>query len=297
MPIQMFPDCEYVLTAASLSGEDEVVYRAVQQLAKTCRSLFKELVIGDITRVAAVYNDIHTHFPDISELPPCPWSPELEIFFTSLAEFLNVKFIAKESNESQQREYETSAAEILSRSCSEHTHAGCPYHLEDNFTHCCMCMLRILSRHHSFNERDLFRKGVCALFHDIGKQNTHTASSNGRVGYPCHCLAGSITLRHMWGSHYLPWFSADEYDAMCDLVLYHMCGMNMGPSPISITGLSMLPAALRADLGDLAIADRTGAFPERAHLSDVLCLAEDEVALAEMDNLATNSSLTGMLLL
>ena len=290
----MFSDCIYDTSPYNLGRENIKVYQAVTNLSQAFRKLFRNLIARKFDVVASIYRDIILGFNGITELPPCAWCPEIDQFFQSLAEFLVVKFTVKESSGADQWEFETCAANILSESCTQHIHEGCPFHIEDNFTHCCMCMLRIVSRHSEFSPDELFRKAICALFHDIGKLNSLTRSKRGRVAYPCHCLAGSITLRHMWGAHFLPWFTPHEYDRMCDTVLYHMCGINRDSIPPTITGLSQLPAELRADLCDLARADVSGAFPYRSFLSEVPCLGEDAEGVKAMSHLGDTCSLGGV---
>jgi hypothetical protein len=292
MSKKWFPECKYE-GGDGFVGEDATVFRVTKELSVLCRELFTNLVKKDFDRVALSYAIIQSAFDEISEPSPCDWNDSMDRFFLKLSDFLLVEFPVKESKEGLQWEYDTSAARILSDACSEHTHAGCPFHVEDNFTHCCMCMIRILSRYDEFTEDELFQKAICALFHDIGKLNTLTMAKNGNVGYPCHCLAGSITLRHMWGAHFLPWFSADEYDRMCDTVLYHMCGLNRDPTAVTITGISLLPSDLRTDLCHLARADVSGAFPRRSFLSDAPCLADDAAGLKAMEELSSVCSLTG----
>lgn len=287
-PDILFPECEYPAThALDMSQVDLERYEIGKILSREIRKLFRFLTSemnldplfeSQYMRVYEVACSLGFTLPS--------WCPKISSFFQNLSEFLLVRFILKESDGNMQYEYSTNLTNILSDSSREHIHTSCPFHMEDNFTHCFMTMLASLTQSLDSTSTILFQNAVCALLHDIGKGNTRCLMSkkNGynRVSYPCHCLAGSIILRHMWGDHFSKWFNDVEWDLMCDTILYHMCGYNRDPDVICLTLLAHLPTPLRAQLEQLGRADVRGALPMQSFISQVPCLADDQKSLNEL---------------
>jgi hypothetical protein len=295
MTSPLFPDCSYPpVHSPEMSAQDRQNYQRVHSISQEVRILFRLLVQGELgAEFEGLYNYILIGADSLAWKMP-QWCPALGQFFSSLKEFLLVRFLVKESDGTTQQKISTSLAEILSSSAREHIHSLCPFHLEDNFTHCFMTMAAALFHSlESASPYSLFQKGVCALLHDIGKGNTACISKkkNGAsiVAYPCHCLAGSIILRHIWGVHFSSWFHMDEWDLMCDAILYHMCGCNRDPDPLCAVFLSHLPSNLRAELYDLARADVRGALPLEHFVTKTPCLAEDLEARDDVESRAATA--------
>jgi hypothetical protein len=291
--LPLFPDCTYPsVHAPEMSAEDMQNYQFVHSISRDVRTFFRLLIQGDFEiDIEGFYKSLLLSAHSLAWKMP-EWCPPIKQFFCSLKDFLIVRFLVRESDGVMQEEHTTNLAEILSSSASEHIHSLCPFHLEDNFTHCFMTMTATLF--HSFESASpysLFQKGVCALLHDIGKPNTACVSKkkNGTsiVAYPCHCLAGSIILRHIWGTHFSSWFDMNEWDLMCDAILYHMCGCNRDPDPLCAVFLAHLPTNLRDELYDLARADIRGALPLEHFITKTPCLADDLEARNDVESRAS----------
>ena len=74
---------------------------------------------------------------------------------------------------------------------------------------------------------------------------------------------------------------------MCDTVLYHMCGPNRAPHPLTSRLLATLPRGLRMSLYDLAQADSAGAVRMQNVKSDTVCFGDDERAREKVEALAS----------
>lgn len=284
-PEILFPACDYLsVHAPDMSLVDLEKYEKVKSISLEIRKLF---------RILTTESPLNIQYAKILEIASSlgwrmpPWCAPIDWFFINLREFLSVSFLVKESDGIVQDEYLTNFNKILSDSAREHIHSFCPFHMEDNFTHCFMTMAALLSNSLDYSPTILFQKGICALLHDIGKGNTRclVQKKNGcpLVSYPCHCLAGSIILRHIWGDYFSKWFGPNEWDLMCDVILYHMCGCNRDPDAISMTLISHLPTPLRTELYELAKADIRGALPLESYFPAVQCLADDQTALEELE--------------
>jgi hypothetical protein len=291
----LFPDCHYPpVHSVEMNKEDMEKYILVISVSREVRQLFRMLVQGMVSEnFEAQYTNICNMVNPLAWKMP-QWCPILQDFFCSLKEFLAVTFLVKESDGVVQHQYSTNLAAILSNSAIDHIHSLCPFHMEDNFTHCFMTMASILTNFlETLPPSALFQRGVCALFHDIGKGNTmcvtHKKNGSSIVSYPCHCLAGSIILRHIWGSHFSRWFNPNEWDLMCDTILYHMCGCNRDPDALCMTLLAHLPQSLLLELYALAQADVRGALPLQNFLSNVSCLADNDEARNDLESKAEKS--------
>jgi hypothetical protein len=286
----MFPECPYYSYPPhnELSDDDVDRYQLVIQVATRAREMFRALL--EEREIQSSYLALYTQSMLLDWKMPI-WDPILEDFFQNLRDFLTVPFVVKECARIRQSEHTTTLGTILSESAKNHIHSSCPFHMEDNFTHCVMTMFAILTQNGIDNTRySLFQKAICALLHDIGKENTLclTQRKNHQyISFPNHCLAGSIIVRQLWGSHFSRWFNPIEWDLMCDTILYHMCGYNRDPDPISINLLAHLPTELRTQLSDLAKADIHGALPLKAFVSLVPCLAESQDACGEVEEKAS----------
>jgi hypothetical protein len=292
---ELFPDCHYPpVHSTEMNTEDLEKYARVVTVSREVRQMFRMLVQGLVAEeFEAQYMNICNLVSPLTWKMP-EWCQVLQEFFYNLKEFLTTPFLIKESDGFVQQEYSTNLATVLSSSAVDHIHSLCPFHMEDNFTHCFMTMTSILTNFlHILPPYALFQKGICALFHDIGKGNTMcvTNKKNGVsiVGYPCHCLAGSIILRHLWGSHFTRWFDTNEWDLMCDTILYHMCGCNRDPDALCMTLLAHLPQNLLSELFALAQADVRGAFPLQNFISNVPCLADNDEARNDLESNAEKS--------
>jgi hypothetical protein len=300
-----FRMCEYDLDGLTLSELDRQSLVTIKLMAELVRDFFRSLLGEHFLLDHETYNKLKELATVLAQRTSIHWAlPNLcvaiEDFFRSLRNFLRVPFYVRQSDGTTQTEKETCLAKILSDTSSHHIHYKCSFHMEDNLTHGFMTMMSMLNRHDEgiWTPYQLFQKAVCGLLHDIGKLNTLAYGKQKdpdkvRVSYPCHCLAGSIILRHIWGTHYQQWYTSDEWDLLCDAVLHHMCGANKEYTPLSVVFLSMLEERLRIELYDLALADVRGAAPEEIFQGgSPTCLADDTRALMQIDDIKRNATLT-----
>lgn len=264
-----FPMCSYPDPATSTSKENRARMQTAEKLAKLSRFIMSKVYFDYNTDTSAeesvksMYISYSKMLENISE-PLVKWNKTINRFFHELHLFLNVLFTVKQCDKTTctQGYIETTLGEIISHLGSTHIHAGCPFHLEDNFCHCFTACMRALSLNIDEEFELLCRRGFTALLHDVGKKGCELRNKSGTsVSYPAHGIAGSLTLRHCWNLEFTKWFTAEEWELTCDAVCYHMCGSNSDYSPKKSLAISQLLPAVWPELRALGIADGSGAVP------------------------------------
>lgn len=298
---QLFPMCEYPEMCGDVSVHDKISHACTIELAKLSRSLLS--VTLNTQRVEELYNKISECLVTMDRPPLAPWGVNHVEFFTNLHAFLTIPFTVKEcdSKECTQRDVTTDLLHVLSDSGIHHIHAGCPFHIEDNLTHCVHAMLRAIGIHIDESFDAMFRKGVTALLHDIAKGCTLLISGK-NVAFPAHGIGGSITCRHIWNTGFLRWFTSDQWDHLCDVICFHMYGCSRDPAQVNVDAISRLPSDLRSSLCELSRADRGGGIPLEAFAHTVPFLGEgmsgkqmlDEAAEITLDGFMETYSLRGV---
>jgi energy-coupling factor transporter ATP-binding protein EcfA2 len=105
----------------------------------------------------------------------------------------------------------------------------CSFHAETIRTHLLLAMLYTLFYlPESMDQKEKFKHITTALFHDIAKNPTVTLIAKkdkpGFIGYPIHGLQGSLLMAQLWSSSLDRFFTKEEWEDLCNTILYHMCG-------------------------------------------------------------------------
>jgi hypothetical protein len=106
----------------------------------------------------------------------------------------------------------------------------CDYHNESIKTHLLLAMLYTLFYlPEIISQKDKFRYILTSLFHDIGKNPSiflykpRQNDKPGGIGYPTHGLQGALIMAQLWENRLDKYFTKNEWENMCDTMLYHMC--------------------------------------------------------------------------
>ena len=195
-----------------------------------------------------------------------------------------------------------SIGEIRSGESTSHIHAGCPYHMEDNFSHCTLAMMTTMcgmvgDKNDTSITPEAFmeicRCGFSAYCHDIGKPCT-TLRTKKFSAYPCHGIAGSIMCRHLWANVYTRWFTSAQWNLMmCDVPQFHMYGMSASPNECKSDHLACLlkkSPELFERLRNLAIVDKQCGFTQDGFTTSG-SVASDLTLVDALKKLTTNANI------
>ena len=105
----------------------------------------------------------------------------------------------------------------------------CNFHAETIRTHLLLAMLYTLFYlPETMEPKEKFKYITTALFHDIAKNPTVNLipkkDKPGFIGYPIHGLQGSLLMAQLWSSSLERFFTKEEWEDLCNTILYHMCG-------------------------------------------------------------------------
>jgi energy-coupling factor transporter ATP-binding protein EcfA2 len=191
---------------------------------------------------------------------------KLRGFFTMFQEFILIKCPVRWSDGKGQEIREISIAELYSEMASRHIHAGCSFHLECNFAHCVYSLVHTII--HCLQKWGVvnFADSITAFLHDIGKFGTETRWSFKKgspdiVAYPNHGVLGSYILHALYGAHFHHIIDPLSWSMMCNVVEFHMYGLNATPHPLKIEALKLLPKPLISRLVMLGPIDKASAVP------------------------------------
>lgn len=283
----LFPDCVYPPVGTDIIHNDKLRYECAENLGKISREILRKAFNGE--SVESSYFDFSSQLAIFGGKSLSKWREMYADFFVELGCFLRVEFEVKrcDAKAITQNDEVVSLGKMISDLGTEHIHASCPFHLEDNVCHCTCAMLRAINNYNDGDLMGMCREGFTGLLHDIAKKNC-TIKSSTSISYPAHCIGGSIILRHCWNTGFSKWFTKDQYDMMCDIVCYHMCGCNSQPHEYKIDTITRFPVDVQEGLRRLAIADRGGAIP--------LVKFSDDSSIAESDELWGNMQSINMTL-
>ena len=274
--IYSFPDCIYPPIEITTNDNNKLRHECAIILGKISRIVLRKTCSNE--SIESSYSDFSSELAKFGGDTLAEWRDIYTEFFNELCIFLKTEFMVKycDAKSAIQHDTTTSLGKIISDLSTDHIHASCPFHLEDNVCHCICAMFRAINNYKGDNLMEICREGFTALLHDIAKKNC-TIRSSKSVSYPAHCIGGSIMLRHCWNNGFLKWFTKDQYDMMCDIVCYHMCGCNSAPHEYKTDTIRRFPSHIQEGLRRLAIADHGGAIPLAEFIENSSIASSDEL--------------------